>query len=112
MHGDGFRYDAAMDLQVVDEPEHERFALYADGGLAGIAEYRRRPGLLAFTHTEIDPDYEGQGLGSQLARTALDHAKTAGLGVLPFCPFFNGWIAKHPAYIDLVPADMRQEFDL
>jgi uncharacterized protein len=105
-------YDAAMDVEVVDEPESERFALNADGGLAGIAEYRRRPGLLAFTHTEIDPAFEGQGLGSQLARAALDQARSAGLGVLPFCPFFNGWIAKHPDYIDLVPADMRKEFDL
>lgn len=101
-----------MDVQVIDEPDHERFALYADGELAGIAEYRRRPGVLAFTHTEVDPAYEGKGLGSVLARAALDQARAAGLGVLPFCPFINGWIAKHPDYVDLVPADMRKEFDL
>jgi predicted GNAT family acetyltransferase len=101
-----------MTIEVVDEPQHERFALYADGTVAGIAEYRRRPGLLAFTHTEIAPEFEGQGLGSQLARAALDQARADGLGVLPFCPFFNGWIAKHPDYIDLVPSDMRKEFDL
>jgi predicted GNAT family acetyltransferase len=101
-----------MTIEVVDEPQHERFVLYADGTVAGIAEYRRRPGLLAFTHTEIAPEFEGQGLGSQLARAALDQARADGLGVLPFCPFFNGWIAKHPDYIDLVPSDMRKEFDL
>jgi uncharacterized protein len=105
-------YCEAMDVRVVDEPDSERFALYAGDDLAAIAEYRRRPGVIAFTHTEVDPDFEGRGFGSQLARAALDQVRSEGLGVLPFCPFISGWIAKHPEYVDLVPVDMRKEFDL
>lgn len=32
--------------------------------------------------------------------------------MLPFCPFVNAWIGKHPDYLDLVPADQRERFGL
>lgn len=53
-------------------------------------------------HTEVEPRYEGRGVGSALARTALDEARAAGLRVLATCPFFAGWIERHPDYQDLL----------
>jgi uncharacterized protein len=100
------------DIQVVDVPERSRFEVRVDGETAGYAEYRRRPGLIAFIHTVIDPRFEGRGLGSQLVRTALSEARSAGLSVLPFCPFVRGYIAGHTEYVSLVPEDMRAKFDL
>jgi hypothetical protein len=32
--------------------------------------------------------------------------------VLPYCPFVRSWIAEHPAYADLIPADQRAHFSL
>jgi uncharacterized protein len=32
--------------------------------------------------------------------------------VLPFCPFVNGYIKRHPEYRDLVPEDYRDKFGL
>ena len=66
-------------IRVLDVPEHSRFEVRVDGELAGFAEYRRRPGLIAFTHTLIDPRFEGQGLASRLVQTALSDARAAGL---------------------------------
>ena len=84
-----------------------------DGELAGFTEYRRRPGLIAFTHTLIDPRFEGQGLASRLVQTALSEARSAGLAVLPFCPFVRGYIAGHgEQYLELVPGDLRDTFEL
>jgi predicted GNAT family acetyltransferase len=98
---------------VLDVPERSRFEIRVDGELAGFAEYRRRPSLIAFTHTLIDPRFEGQGLAHQLAGTALSEARSAGLAVLPFCPFVRSFIASHSdEYLDLVPGDMRGTFDL
>jgi predicted GNAT family acetyltransferase len=103
----------AAAVRVVDAPERERFEVRVGDELAGFAEYRRRPGLIAFTHTMIDPRFEGQGLASELARTALGEARSSGLKVLPFCPFVRGYIAGHAGdYLDLVPQDMRSTFDL
>jgi len=97
---------------VVDVPDRSRFEIRVDGEVAGFSEYRRRPGLIAFIHTLIDPRFEGQGLASQLMRTALSQARSDGLPVLPFCPFVRSYIAGHTEYLDLVPEDMRATFDL
>jgi uncharacterized protein len=103
----------AADVRVLDVPERSRFEVRVDGELAGFAEYRRRAPLIAFTHTLIDPRFEGQGLAGQLVATALSEARSAGLAVLPFCPFVRGYIAGHTAeYLDLVPGDLRDPFEL
>jgi predicted GNAT family acetyltransferase len=100
------------DIRVVDVPDRSRFEVRVDGEIAGFAEYRRSPGLVAFVHTLIDPRFEGRGLASELVRAALSDARSDGLAVLPFCPFVRGYIAGHGEYLDLVPHDMRPNFRL
>lgn len=100
------------EITVADAPERERYEVTADGELAGFAVYRRRQGLIAFVHTEVDERFEGHGLASRLAERALADARAAGLAVLPFCPFFNGYIQRHPELVDLVPEQHRAEFGL
>jgi predicted GNAT family acetyltransferase len=60
-----------------------------------------------FTHSEVDPAYEGQGYGSRLAREALEDAKRQGLQVIPMCPFIAAYIRRHPELIDIVRPDAR-----
>lgn len=93
-----------MAIEVSDAPEAKRYEARVDEAseVAGIAEYMRTTELVAFVHTEVAPEYEGRGVGSALVRAALDEARAAGLQVLPTCPFFAGWIARHPEYQDLV----------
>ena len=98
--------------EVRDNAGAERYELTRDGDLAGTIMYRRRPGLLALVHTEVDERFEGLGLGSVLVRGALDDARSRGLVVLPFCPFVNGYIQRHREYTDLVPEAYREEFGL
>nr|WP_260613044.1 MULTISPECIES: GNAT family N-acetyltransferase [Streptomyces] len=102
----------AMEPRVADNPGRSRFEVFDDDELAGFAEYHRYQDEIAFIHTEIDPRFEGRGLGGVLARAALDAAREQGLGVLPFCPFIRGWIGKHPEYTDLVPQGQRARFGL
>ena len=93
-----------MAVEVSDLPGAKRYEARVDGesAVAGIAEYIRTPELVAFVHTEVSPAYEGRGVGSALVRTALDEARSADLRVLATCPFFAGWIARHPDYQDLL----------
>ena len=94
-----------MTLNVTDAPERHRFQAWADGKLAGFADYIRRDMVIVFTHTEVDPAFEGQGVGGALARAALDDAATRGERVVASCPFMADWIARHPAYERLLRAD-------
>src|SRR6266508_4058390 len=97
---------------VRDAPERDRFEIEVDGALVGFTQYRRRPGTIAFVHTEIDPGHEGEGLGGILVSAALVEARREGARVLPFCPFVRSYIERHPDYLDLVPAERRADFGL
>jgi predicted GNAT family acetyltransferase len=101
-----------MAVEVRDNPDEERYEASVDGQLAGFTVYRSRPGLIALVHTEVDEAFEGHGVGSTLVRFELDDARRRGLAVLPFCPFVNGYIERHPEYVDLVPESHRETFGL
>ncbi|MGW3244348.1 GNAT family N-acetyltransferase [Streptomyces sp. NPDC001070] len=89
------------DAKVTDSPGSRRYEAHVDGKLAGYATYIRTPEMIAFLHTEVEPEFEGRGVGSALARHALDEAREHGQSVLAACPFIAGWIAHHPDYLDL-----------
>jgi predicted GNAT family acetyltransferase len=93
------------DVVIVDNRDFWRVEAHAGGKVAGFAAYRDKQGRRVFTHTEVDPEFEGQGIGSTLARAALDKARADGVGVVPLCPFIRRWIDEHPDYADLVVAD-------
>ncbi|MCF6736818.1 GNAT family N-acetyltransferase, partial [Blastococcus sp. KM273129] len=46
---------------VVDDRAAGRFEVLVDGQVAGYAEYRRRGPSVAFTHTVVEPEFEGRG---------------------------------------------------
>lgn len=90
-----------MTIEVIDAAERTRYEAVRDGTVLGFAEYQRTHELVVFTHTEIDPAYEGQGVGGALVRGALDHVRELGLKALPVCPFVQAWLQRHPDYADL-----------
>jgi predicted GNAT family acetyltransferase len=98
---------------VTDNREQSRFEIHVGDRLAGFADYRLREDHITFTHTEVHDDHEGEGLGSTLARAALDAAAEAGLAVHPACPFMADYIRRHPDdYLALVPERVRERYGL
>jgi predicted GNAT family acetyltransferase len=97
---------------VTDVSGRRRFEIAVDGIVVGFTEYRRRPGVISFVHTEIDPSRKGEGLGKSLVKAALDSARAEGLAVLPYCPFVRNFIDRHREYVDLVPVERRAKFAL
>ena len=101
-----------MDAEVIHEPERDRFTVTADGVAAGFAQYRERPGVVSFVHTEIDPVQQGKGLASRLIAYALEDARDRELAVLPHCSFVREYLSEHPEFTALVPEDSRADFGL
>jgi uncharacterized protein len=95
-----------MELTVRDAPEEHRYEIRDGDRVLGLAAYQRAGDKVVFTHTEIDPAAEGDGLGGRLVRGALDDVRARGLRVLPRCPFVRGWIQRHPEYADLVDGSL------
>jgi uncharacterized protein len=94
---------AKNDVETRKNESAHRYEAYIDDEQVGFAEYQLTDQLVIFTHTEVEDRCEGLGVGSALARAALDDVRAAGdRKVLPLCPFIKRWIAEHPEYQDLV----------
>jgi hypothetical protein len=94
-----------MEPTVHDVPEADRYEIRDGDRLLGLAAYERRGDRVLFTHTEVDPQAEGSGLGGKLVRAALDDVRGRGGRVVPQCSFVRAWIERHPEYGDLVAND-------
>jgi len=93
------------EITVVHQPEQSRYELHVDGRLAGFVRYRPHADHVEFLHTEVDPEFEGQGLGSRLAAGALDDVRASGGRATATCPFIAAYVKRHPEYEDVIVPD-------
>ena len=93
---------ATDELRLADNPAETRYEAHLGDRLAGFSEYVVAPGRLIFTHTVVDPELEGRGIGSKLVKFELDDVRRRGLKLTPRCPFVRAYIARHRDYQDLV----------
>jgi|HubBroStandDraft_4_1064222.scaffolds.fasta_scaffold775139_1 predicted GNAT family acetyltransferase len=94
--------DEPATVRISDNRARHRYEAHVDGVLAAYATYELAPGRIVFRHTQTEPAFEGHGVGSALAEAALDDVRARGLLVIPQCPFFASYIARHPEFADLV----------
>jgi predicted GNAT family acetyltransferase len=78
-----------------------RFEIERDGEIAYL-EYSLDGNVLELTHTEVPAKLRRLGLASMLAENALDWARQHNLKVDVVCPIVLDYVAKHPAYSDLI----------
>jgi len=87
------------DVEIKNNPERHRYEAWVGDELGGIAQYELRDESIVFVHTEVKDKYEGEGVGSALAREALDDVRRDGeLELVVECPFIKEWISRHPDY--------------
>lgn len=79
------------DPTVTRNAEASRYEIHLGDTLAGFAEYRERDGEMQFTHTEVDPAFQGKGLAPALVSHALADAAASGATIVPYCPY----VARH-----------------
>ena len=91
-----------MAIDVADDPANLRYNVSVDGRPAGFVTYQRHGDVVTLVHTEVDGAFEGQGVGSALARGTLDDLRQRSLRVHPQCPFMARFIQRHEEYSDLV----------
>jgi uncharacterized protein len=96
---------ASDDLVVRDHREASRFEAVVDGQVAFL-EYERRPTAFVLVHTEVPESLRGHGIATQLAKAALQSARSEGLPVVVRCPFVRAYLQRHP---ESVPSDERHE---
>lgn len=90
------------DIQIARNDAESRYEARIEGSVAGFAAYRTDGDAVVFTHTEVEPRWEGQGVASQLAAGALDDVIAAGGRIVSECPFISKYVQENPAYADYV----------
>ncbi|MFS0853100.1 GNAT family N-acetyltransferase [Microbacterium sp. 179-I 3D4 NHS] len=83
------------DITVTRNDEASRYELRTGDVVAGFAAYEQRHGSIRFTHTEVDPAFQGQGLAGKLAGAALADAAATGDAIVPLCPYMAKYLETH-----------------
>ena len=92
-----------MDVpEIVHNVTRNRFEIHLGRQVIGKSFYRVEEARRVFTHTEVEPDYQGHGLASQLIEFALNDTRAAGLRVVALCPSVAGYVAKHHEFDDIL----------
>jgi predicted GNAT family acetyltransferase len=93
----------SLQVRIVDNPEHHRVeARSDDGDLTGFSQYYVRDGAYVFFHTEVDDEFEGRGIASQIAQGVVDFVRGRGMPLVPECSFIRSWLRKHPDSKEIV----------
>jgi predicted GNAT family acetyltransferase len=100
------------DITVRKNDALHRYELFADGTLAGYSEFNVLSNAILFTHTEVLPEFEGQGYGSALIKAALDDVRSMGAHVIPVCQVVAGYMRRHAEYQDLATPEIRKAFQI
>jgi len=86
---------------LTDNAARRRYEMPVDGHVAFI-DYVDQGGTRVLTHTEVPRELGGRGVGTRLARAAFDSARAAGLKLDLRCSFLVDFVARNPAYRDLL----------
>ena len=78
-----------------------RFEIERNGEVAYL-EYSLSGNVLVLIHTEVPEKLRGLGLASSLAQTAFEWARDNKLKVDVVCPSVQGYVARHPAWSELL----------
>lgn len=91
-----------MALHIEHHSENQEFTAGQDGQKAELAYSLPAEGIIDFTHTFVEEELRGQGVGDELAKAGLAYAREKNLKVRTTCSFMAGYVAQHPDYQDLV----------
>ena len=88
--------------EVIDNPAEHRFELSIDKSAIAASYYKSAGEQIVLTHTIVPEQFEGQGVGSRLARGVFDTIRASGRTVILQCPFMAAYYQRHPEYSDIV----------
>lgn len=91
-------------IYTVHSNENNGYALAQDETQeAGRMTYTKAGNTrIIIDHTEVDPAYNGKGIGYELFKTLIQHAREKGWKVLPLCPFAQAMFRKYDEYNDVL----------
>ncbi|OXB03379.1 GNAT family N-acetyltransferase [Flavobacterium oncorhynchi] len=77
-----------MEIQQINDTRRGYFEAVEDGKEAGKMTYTWAGDTkFIIDHTEVNPDFNGKGVGKKLVMAAVEYARTNNFKIIPLCPF-------------------------
>ena len=89
-------------MQITHNPTTQRFETVIDGHTAFLSYEMIDDKTLNYNHTIVPPELGGRGVGTALAKHALDYARDNHKKVVPSCSFVASYIQRRVEYQSLL----------
>lgn len=74
-----------------------------DGGKkAGEMTYSRKENNIIIEHTEVNPEFQGQGIGKKLIKKSVEYAREHSLKIVPECSYAKKVLERSSEYEDVL----------
>ncbi|GAA4005147.1 GNAT family N-acetyltransferase [Hymenobacter fastidiosus] len=91
-----------MNPTITHNQDEQTFYASQQGYESELTYSRPADDVIDFTHTFVDEQLRGKGVGELLARTGLAFAREHNLRVRTSCSFMRGFVEQHHEYQDLL----------
>lgn len=91
-----------MEYKIVHNESKSRFEATINESVIGLVDYELAGGIMTVPHTEVNTEYEGQGIAGALTKKLLEYAISNNYKIHPICPYTKAYIERHPEYSSLI----------
>ena len=92
-----------MEIKRDDNGKKGQFSAWVNAEEAGLMTYTwAGEHKFIIDHTEVAPNFSGQGVGKRLVMAAVEFAREKRLKILPLCPYAKSVFEKTPAIRDVL----------
>jgi predicted GNAT family acetyltransferase len=79
-----------------------RYEITLGGDVIGFSRYRDEGEQRVFLHTEVNPEFQGHGLATQLIEFSLADVRAQHKRIVAICPMVAAYVAKNHDYDDIL----------
>jgi predicted GNAT family acetyltransferase len=92
-----------LELKQINRETKGEFVATLDGQKVGLMTYSwAGDEKIIIDHTEVQPAFNGKGVGKELVYKAVEFAREKNLKILPLCPFAAAMFKKNEEIRDVL----------
>ena len=92
-----------LEVKQINRETKGEFIATFDGNKAGVMTYSwAGADKIIIDHTEVEPAYNGKGVGKEMVYKAVEFARENNLKIIPLCPFAKSVFDKTPTFKDVL----------
>ncbi|MET3732414.1 GNAT family N-acetyltransferase [Moheibacter stercoris] len=92
-----------MKIERINDANKGFFRAVEDDVQAGLMTYSwTGTDKFIIDHTEVNPDFSGQGVGKKMVMDAVDFARANHIKIIPLCPFAKSVFDKEAEIRDVL----------